>query len=198
MRRVFLLILAISISLSAAAEEPVWQILQRASLFMDAEKGYEVEFSIEADGFSSNGKYCVKNNSYYIEVADAEVYADGDVRYEVDNLRREVNIDVMNNESRNILDNPTRCFDFVEEDYMAEIVVQSQGLVTIKLRSKDEKVEGDIILILEQATGKPKSLEYVLYDDNILVKVNSIEHKSAGVKSFIRSAYKDYEMIDFR
>lgn len=198
MRRLCLLIFAMFISWSATAEESVWQMLQRVSLFMNAEKGYEVKFSIEAEGFSSKGRYCVKDDSYYIEIAEAEVYSDGEVRYEVDKSRREVNIDVMNNESRNILDNPTRCFDFVEEEYTAEIVEQSGGDVTLKLRSTDEKVEGDILLTIEHSTGKPKSLEYMLYDDNILVRVENIEHKSDGVKSFSRSAYKDYEMIDFR
>ena len=198
MRRLCLLIFAMFISWSATAEESVWQMLQRVSLFMNAEKGYEVKFSIEAEGFSSKGRYCVKGDSYYIEIAEAEVYSDGEVRYEVDKSRREVNIDVMNNESRNILDNPTRCFDFVEEEYTAEIVEQSGGDVTLKLRSTDEKVEGDILLTIEHSTGKPKSLEYMLYDDNILVRVENIEHKSDGVKSFSRSAYKDYEMIDFR
>ena len=198
MRRLCLLIFAMFISWSATAEESVWQMLQRVSLFMNAEKGYEVKFSIEAEGFSSKGRYCVKDDNYYIEIAEAEVYSDGEVRYEVDKSRREVNIDVMNNESRNILDNPTRCFDFVEEEYTAEIVEQSGGDVMLKLRSTDEKVEGDILLTIEHSTGKPKSLEYMLYDDNILVRVENIEHKSDGVKSFSRSAYKDYEMIDFR
>ena len=160
---------------------------------------YEAAFSLQVGDYKAEGRYMVDGNAYHIVVGDAaEVYCDGKVRYEVDKEREEVNIDVVDASSRNILDNPTRCFDFVEEEYTAEIVEQSGGDVTLKLRSTDEKVEGDILLTIEHSTGKPKSLEYMLYDDNILVRVENIEHKSDGVKSFSRSAYKDYEMIDFR
>lgn len=198
MRRFSLLICALLVSWGVAAQEGVWQILQRVSEYMDSKNGYEVKFSIDAEGFTSQGRYCVKGESYYISVADAEVYADGEVRYEVDNARREVNVDVMNLDSRNILDNPTRCFDFVEEDYTATIVERIGGDITLGLRAKDEKVEGEIFLTVDSKTACPKEVKYTLYDDVIKVVVEQVEHKQGDVKSFNRSQYKDYEIIDFR
>ncbi len=198
MRRLLILIFALLGSWSAAADENVWHILQRVSRFMNAENGYEVKFSIDAEGFASKGRYCVKDDAYYIEVADAEVYSDGKVRYEVDNARREVNIDNMDGNSRNILDNPTRCFDFVEEDYEAAIVEQDEDDAVVRLKAKEESVEGEIILTIERNSACPKSVEYRIYDDRIYVTVESVNHAAGDVKSFVRSAYKDYEMIDFR
>lgn len=198
MRRFITSICLIMLSWSAAAEEGVWQILQRVSDYMGSQKGYEVRFAIKAEGYNTEGRYCVKGDSYYIEVADAEVYSDGKVRYEVDNLRHEINVDNMDSNSRNIMDNPTRCFDFVEEDYTAEIVKRSTDEVTLCLQAKDKSVEGEIYLTVNPDSGAPQRVEYLLYDDRMCVEVVAINRAAGNVKSFARSAYKDYEMIDFR
>lgn len=198
MRRFITTICLLMLSWSAAAEEGVWQILQRVSDYMGPQKGYEVRFAIKAEGYNTEGRYCVKGDSYYIEVADAEVYSDGKVRYEVDNLRREVNVDNMDSNSRNIMDNPTRCFDFVEEDYTAEIVKRDANNITLRLQSKDKSVEGEIYLTVNSDSGAPQRVEYLLYDDKMCVEVVAINRAAGNVKSFARSAYKNYEMIDFR
>lgn len=198
MRRFITTICLLMLSWSAAAEEGVWQILQRVSDYMGPQKGYEVRFAIKAEGYNTEGRYCVNGDSYYIEVADAEVYSDGKVRYEVDNLRREVNVDNMDSNSRNIMDNPTRCFDFVEEDYTAEIVKRDANNITLRLQSKDKSVEGEIYLTVNSDSGAPQRVEYLLYDDKMCVEVVEINRAAGNVKSFARSAYKDYEMIDFR
>ncbi len=198
MRRFITTICLLMLSWSAAAEEGVWQILQRVSDYMGPQKGYEVRFAIKAEGYNTEGRYCVKGDSYYIEVADAEVYSDGKVRYEVDNIRREVNVDNMDSNSRNIMDNPTRCFDFVEEDYTAEIVKRDANNITLRLQSKDKSVEGEIYLTVNSDSGAPQRVEYLLYDDRMCVEVVAINRAAGNVKSFARSAYKDYEMIDFR
>lgn len=199
MRRFFISLVAIFFASAVSAEVSVWQVLQRVSEYMNAQKGYEVEFAISAADYTSDGRYCVKGNVYYIDITDAEVYCDGEARYEVDNQRKEVTIDVMDYSSRNILDNPTRCFDFVEEDYEAAIVEQSDGEVVVRLQAKDQSIEGEIVLVVEPNVGRPKSVEYRLYDDSVVVEVKSIDRASGGdVKSFNRSQYKDYEIIDFR
>lgn len=199
MRRFFISLVAIFFASAVSAEEPVWQVLQRVSEYMNAQKGYEVKFAISAADYTSAGRYCVKGDAYYIDITDAEVYCDGEARYEVDNQRKEVTIDVMDYSSRNILDNPTRCFDFVEEDYEAAIVEQSDGEVVVRLQAKDQSIEGEIVLVVESNVGRPKSVEYRLYGDSVVVEVKSIDRASGGaVKRFNRSAYKDFEIIDFR
>ena len=198
MRRFFISLLALLFAGGVSAAEPVWLVLQRVSEYMNTKSGYEVSFSITAEDYKAEGRYCVQGASYYIDITDAEVYCDGEVRYEVDNQRREVNIDVMDYESRNILDNPTRCFDFVEADYTAEIVEQKGDDVKICLRSKDAAVEGDIFLTVESDTGCPIDVEYVLYGDSIKVAVLDIKRHFSAVKRFNRADYKNYEIIDFR
>ena len=198
MRRLMILLGAMLLAWSAVAQESVWQILERMSRYMNSEQGYEAQFEIKAADFQSVGSYRVKGDSYHIDVAGAEVYSDGEVRYEVDGSRKEVNIDVMDSSSRNILDNPTRCFDFVEEDYSAEVVARDNDSARIKLVAKDKSIEGEIYITVSLATAAPTKLEYVLYGERVEVAVRSIDHKVKNVKKFDRAAYKGYEIIDFR
>lgn len=198
MRRLIMVLGAMLAVSGAVAEESAWQLLGRVSAYMNSEAGYEVQFEIRTADYNSAGSCRVKGESYHIEVAGAEVYSDGKVRYEVDSSRKEVNIDVMDSASRNILDNPTRCFDFVEEDYVAEVVGRDAESVTLKLQAKDKAIEGEIFITVAVKTAAPSKLEYVLYGESVEVVVKQIDHKVKSVKAFDHSVYKDYEMIDFR
>ena len=88
---------------------------------------YQVKFNVLAGDLIYVGEYGVDGDSYYIKMDDVEVYSDGKLRYEVDNKRKEVSIDMVDLQSHNILDNPTRCFDFAESEYRAEIQNQKGG-----------------------------------------------------------------------
>ena len=155
-------------------------------------------FGITAGEYSSQGSYTVDGDAYYIEVDGAEVYCDGKTRYEVDNGRREVNVDSVEGASRNILDNPTRCFDFVGTDYDAGVSSRTASETTLHLRSRDASVEGDIYLTVETVTGRPRHITYVLYDDRIEVAVESLEPSREAVRRYDAKRYSDYETIDFR
>ena len=109
-----------------------------------------------------------------------------------------VNVDGVDVSSRNILDNPTRCFDFVGTDYDAEVSSEEGDEATLRLRSRDESVEGEIYLTVETSTGRPRHIAYVLYDDRIDVAVTHLAPASEAVKRYDRKAYSDYETIDFR
>ena len=66
---------------------------------------YDVEFDIEAEGYEASGSYAVAGDSYHIVLPQAEVYCDGKVRYEIDHERREVNVDVVDeNKTESIMD----------------------------------------------------------------------------------------------
>ena len=86
-----------------------------------------------------------------------------------------MNVDSVEGASRNILDNPTRCFDFVGTDYDAGVSSRTASETTLHLRSRDASVEGDIYLTVETATGRPRHITYELYDDRIEVAVESLE-----------------------
>ena len=75
---------------------------------------------------------------------------------------------------------------------------QNGSQQTIHLRSTDATIEGDIYLTIDAASARPQKLEYKLYDDIIVVDVLSLEKRKTKIKSFDKSQYKDYEIIDFR
>ena len=198
MRRVILSALALLICVSAVADEQSKAALQRVARYVEALGAYDAKFKVEAGDYKMEGSYAVSGDNYYIALDAAEVYSDGKVRYEVDHNREEVNVDNVDLTSRNVLDNPTRCFDFVDSGYESDIYEQNGSQLTIHLRSTDATIEGDIYLTIDTASACPQKLEYKLYDDIIVVDVLSLEKRKTKIKAFDKSQYKDYEMIDFR
>lgn len=182
----------------AAADDEAQTLLRRTADYISSLGRYTARFGITAGDYASQGSYTVDGNAYHIEVDGAEVYCDGKTRYEVDNERREVNVDAVDGASRNILDNPTRCFDFVGTDYEAEVSSRTASETTLHLRSRDASVEGDIYLTVETATGRPRHITYVLYDDRIEVAVEALEPSREAVRRYNAKRYPDYETIDFR
>ena len=175
MKKIATLLFALAFVVAARAEGEE-QLLRRVAEYVKAQGSYDAEVDVTAGDYKASGKYSVAGDSYYIKVGEAEVYADGKTRYEVDHSRKEVSIDVVDLESQNILDNPTRCFDFVGEEYTAELTKESGGEAVISLVARDEDVEGEILLTVESATGKPLSIAYILYDDRIDVATVSYTH----------------------
>ena len=198
MRRLFVVIVAIFSTLNSWADERSQSVLRSVAEYVQALGEYEAEFDVVAGDYETNGRYGVLDDTYHIEVAQAEVYSDGKVRYEVDHDRREVNIDVMDLASRNILDNPTRCFDFVGDNYASTIYSEAGSDVTLLLRANDETIEGDIYLTVDGKTGRPRKIAYVLYDDRIEVTITSLERRRNLVRRYDESKYKGYEIVDFR
>ena len=197
MKRFFTLLLAMAFVLSARAEGEQ-MLLRRVAEYVKALGSYDAEVDVAAGEYKASGSYSVAGDSYYIKVGEAEVYADGKTRYEVDHSRKEVSVDVVDLESQNILDNPTRCFDFVGEEYAAELVRESDGVATIRLVARDEDIEGEILLGVESATGKPLSIAYILYDDRVDVKIKSLTPRKTKLPTFSKGNYKGYDMVDFR
>lgn len=201
MRKIISLSLLLVLGLTAVAQAAAdtKDVLAGLKQYIAKMGRYEVAFALQAGDYKAEGRYLVDGDTYHIVVGDiAEVYCDGKVRYEVDNEREEVNIDVVDASSRNILDNPTRCFDFVGSDYRATVVVQDEKQITLKLVSTDEKVEGEIFLTLDAATYTPKEIEYHLYDERFNVKILSLAKSKSSPAKFDRSRYRNHEIIDFR
>lgn len=198
MRKVLLMIFAVGMSGICMAQSEAEAMLAKLDKYVDGLGSYKITFQLSSADFVSEGLCVVSGDSYYISVDKSEVYADGKARYEVDGVRREINIDVVDTESHNILDNPTRCFDFVGEDYSAEIVSREGSEVEIHLSGNDIMEEGDIYITIDAATGKPLSLLYTLYEDEAYIDIKSIASDSTPVKKFASSDYRGFEMIDFR
>lgn len=182
----------------SAQDEQVGQLLERVAQYVKRLGAYSADFKVVAGDYTTRGRYDVSGDRYYIVLDNAEVYSDGHVRYEVNGERKEINVDVVDISSHNILDNPTRCFDFVGSDYVADIQRREAGRVTIHLRSVDSSVGGDIYLTIDSSSARPIRLEYHLYDDVIEVDILSLSALKGGVKTFSERAYSGYDMIDFR
>lgn len=198
MRKIFLACVAVMVATVTMADERSEAVLRRVAQYVKALGAYEAEFAVSAGEYSTMGRYVVDGDAYHIVVDRAEVYSDGRVRYEVDHERQEINVDEMDLKSRNIMDNPTRCFDFVGAEYRSEWVSEDGRVVTLHLRSSDEAVEGDIYLTVGQVSGQPEKIVYVLYDDRIEVDVKKIESRKGGVKSFREADFRGYDIVDFR
>ena len=198
MRRLFVIIMAVCSVAVCSADERSQGVLRSVAEYVRALGAYDAEFDVAAGEYRAKGRYGVAGDAYHIKLDQAEVYSDGKVRYEVDHERKEVNIDVMDLQNRNILDNPTRCFDFVGADYSAMVYTEAVGEITLLLRANDTSIEGDIYLTVAKNTGRPRKIVYVLYDDRIEVNITSLERRKDAVAMYDASRYKDYEIVDFR
>lgn len=198
MRKIILAIFFAFLCAPALADDVSQAVLQRVAKYISALGNYSAEFDVVAESYETKGEYAVSGDSYYISVDNVEVYSDGKLRYEIENSRKEVSIDNMNLESNNILENPTRCFDFVGSGYTSEVQGRSGGDVTIYLRSTSEDVEGEIYLTVEEKSGRPRRIVYVLYDDKIEVGILNLASRKQPAPRFDSGKYKDYEIIDFR
>ena len=98
-----------------------------------------------------------KATSYYLVLGDAEVFADGAVRREVDNRRREVTVTEVDTASRNILNNPVRAFDFLGSEYAPSLVSEADGRAVVRLTpaAGNDSPAGDVTLTVDTATMRP-------------------------------------------
>ena len=101
------------------------EILEKLAAGFRAMPGYSVDFEVSAGDYKSRGSYVVEGRCYYLVLADAEVFADSVVRYEIDNRRREVTVTEVDAASRNILNNPVRAFDFLGSEYIPALVSEA-------------------------------------------------------------------------
>ena len=110
---------------------------------------YGVSFEVRSDEYVTRGRYAVEGENYYLVLGDAEVYCDGAVRYEVDNRRREVTIDVVDTGSRNILNNPVHAFDFLGSEYAASLAGEQEGRAVVRLTPAPGNTSsaGNIVLL---------------------------------------------------
>lgn len=186
--------------LSAPDAERARGILAKVTEGFRALGAYGVSFEVASDEHAARGSYAVEGEKYYLVLGDAEVYCDGAVRYEVDNRRREVTIDVVDTESRNILNNPVRAFDFLDSEYTASLVGEQDGRAVIRLTPTPGNTSsaGNITLTVDTATMRPRSLAYDYDGEQVQVAVSAIAPLGKPLRAFSKDNYADYEFIDFR
>ena len=169
------------------------ELLRRLVASIKALGDYGVSFTVESGDQTIEGHYSVSGNRYSMTLGDAEVFCDGKVRYEVV-------IDRVNESSRNIVDNPTRAFDFLDAQYRASLVSEVGSCAVVRLTPAEGGAlpVGSILLEVDTSAAKPRSLTYDFDGEQIVVRVSRIAAEHAALRTFDASACKGYEFIDFR
>ena len=154
---------------------------------------YGVSFEVRSDEYVTRGRYAVEGENYYLVLGGA-------VRYEVDNRRREVTIDVVDTGSRNILNNPVHAFDFLGSEYAASLAGEQEGRAVVRLTPAPGNTSsaGNIVLTVDTAAMRPVSLRYDYDGEQVGIAVLGVAPLDTPLKAFSKGDYKGYEFIDFR
>ena len=187
-------------ALAPSADGRAAEILENLAAGFRALGAYGVTFEVSSDEYTTRGRYAVEGEKYYIAVGEAEVYCDGKIRYEVDNRRREVTIDVVDTGSRNILNNPVHAFDFLGSEYAASLAGEQEGRAVVRLTPAPGNTSsaGNIVLTVDTAAMRPESLRYDYDGEQVGIAVLGVAPLDTPLKAFSKGDYKGYEFIDFR
>ena len=200
MKRLLLLMALVAGIQSVSAAGRAAEILEKLAAGFRAMPGYSVNFEVASGDYKSRGSYVVEGRNYYLALADAEVFADSVIRYEIDNRRREVTVTEVDAASRNILNNPVRAFDFLGSEYVPTLVSEAAGRAVVRLTpaAGNDAPAGNVTVTVDTATMRPLSLSYDYDGEQVQVSVLGVAPLAGHVRVFDRNAYAGYEFIDFR
>lgn len=182
------------------AQDRAEEVVAALSAQFRALKGYEIGFEVTMGEYRGTGSYFVLGDSYYLAMGDNEVFADGSVRYEVSNSRKEIIIGETNAASRSLLDNPVRAFDFLDSEYAPSLLWERNGETAVLLTpvAGSGASTGNITLVVATASMRPRSVAYDFDGGQVTVRILRFGPFAGPLRTFDRAAYPDYEWIDFR
>ena len=183
--------------LSAVAQGDDAALLQQLAATMRACDPYEVSFVMEGEGFALQGRYVVAGDRYRITLPEAEVWGEAAMRYEVDHRRETITLTPIDQQRGNLLDNPTRAFDFAAADYRAEVVEERDGVVRLKLTTESDPLT-TIYLTLDGSTARPRAVRYEIDGIGVDLRLKTLKKSSDPLPQFALSNYAEYEVVDFR
>lgn len=174
-------------------------LLRQVTSAFSQMSGYSVDFEVETADGPIPGYYEVNGPNYYIQVNDMEAYGDAQFRYEVNSSKREIVIDLVDLESHNLLNNPTRAFDFVEGEYATELLDETEQTAVIRLTPRSVRsAVGVIDIEIDKTRSLPVSVTYEVDGDRVRIDIRAISEREASARAFDQDKYPDYEWIDFR
>lgn len=204
-------ILTLALAAAAAgivkADEVSESILRHISQALADYGSYEVKFSVTAKGMGTmNGNYYVSGDKYRIKLQRQEQFSDGVNRYEIYPADKEVVIDKADTSSHDILNNPTRAFEFAPEEfestYKGQRTVNRTVSETVELvPRKGTPASGTITLFVDTENGLPVALDYDYQGEHISITIDKlapVRDIDTSMFIFDPSRYGDYEVIDFR
>lgn len=192
----------LSAALGASAQQSPREWIDMLNRSLGASYGVHVEVTTDDSEEPVAGYYIVDGDSYYLQLGVMEVYSDAKLRYEINNERKEVTEDVVNLESVDLLTNPTRAFNFVDDEFDASIVEQNAEGATLRLVPKDELLGiSDIRLVLRRdgATVMPTDVSYD-YDGYVVdIELHVVETQDTSLPRWAerKTNYRAYDMVSF-
>ena len=161
MKRSVLLLAALFAVFSVQADNRPQAVLKQLTAALGALEGYSVVFEVHTDGDVVPGYYEVSGDNYYMHVNGQEVYGDAEFRYEIDPDRKEVVIDRVDLTSHNLLNNPTRAFDFIDGEYAASLLSEKGSTAVIRLTPlRIQSAVGQIDVEVDTARSLPTAVIY--------------------------------------
>lgn len=185
--------------LSAQADNRSQAVLRQLTSALRSLGGYSVVFEVHTDKEVVPGYYEVSGDNYYMQVNGQEVYGDAKFRYEIDPDRREVVIDRVDLTSHNLLNNPTRAFDFIDGEYATSFLSEKGSTVVIRLTPlRIQSAVGNIDVEVDTARSLPAAVVYEVDGDRVRIDIRSVTAREASPRTFDAEDYAGYEWIDFR
>ena len=192
----------LSAALGASAQQSPREWIDMLNRSLGASYGVHVEVTTDDSEEPVAGYYIVDGDSYYLQLGVMEVYSDAKLRYEINNERKEVTEDVVNLESVDLLTNPTRAFNFVDDEFDASIVEQNAEGSTLRLVPKDELLGiSDIRLVLRRdgTTVMPTDVSYD-YDGYVVdIELHVVDTQDTSLPRWAerKANYRAYDMVSF-
>ena len=199
MRQLIATLLALTAlsTLSAQTTAEEWVSALNATLG----ERYATHIVVEASGMETmQGYFMVEGDSYYLTLGAMEVYSDGELRYEINNERKEVTEDRVDTESVDLLTNPTHAFDFVDSEFEVSVVETLDDGVVLLLspRSADYGIT-DICLTLHREAQRvvPRVVVYNYDGDVITISLSLADATQSKLPVWDKSAYRAYDIVSF-
>lgn len=208
MKKIFLILALLPLAFTAKADENSRGILDRMAANMAEYENYRIDFTASSKGMitSVGGMYTVSGDKYHIKIQRQEQFSDGKTRWEINPSDKEVIIDHMDLNNRNILNNPTRAFKFAPDEfastYLGTETVNGIPCHVIQLESLGRMYGiGLVKLHVGISADLPVQVSYDFEGERLNISID----KFTGLPSidpamfeFDASKYKGYEVIDFR
>ena len=192
----FVVVLCAIASVSAQSAE---QWLQKLNNSLG--ERYSMNLSVMVgEGDTMDGFFMVDGDGYYITLGVMEVYSDGELRYEVNNQRKEVVEDRVDLEACDLLSNPTRAFDFVPSEFRSEVISAANERVVLKLTPKSDAMGiSSITLTLAVAGSKvePKSISYDYDGEMVNISLTKLDSAETQLRKWDKTAYRAYDIVSF-
>ena len=146
------------------------------------------------------GLFMVDGDDYYISLGIMEVYGAGELRYEINNERKEVIIDRVDLESFDLLTNPTNAFRFVDDEFRSELVASDDKGATLRLTPRDEAFGIDSIELRLSRSEDGVCPEVVAYDyggDSVSITLAALPWSERRLPKWDKQAYRAYDIVSF-